>query len=328
VRFHRSGTASQPITWTSFPGEVAVFDGSARTPAVDTDRMWVQASWNVFANFEVRYGPREGIQLYKAHDNVFSHVVTHHNHTSGILVILSDRNRFEYVTTHDNYDEFNPSGRQGDDADGISISTGDGNYLLGVVSYRNSDDGIDAWRSTNTIIDGCIAFENGRGTHGNGNGFKAGGNSDPNHTLVRNSIAFHNKATGFTDNSGRYVTFANNTAFENGSYGFSFGPTATLVNNLSVDDPVGIWGDDHHHNSWNLGIDDPQFLSVDPADSEFLALSSWSAAVDAGIAMLDAPYAGSAPDLGALETSVQIAHLIGSPLQIGTSGLSLTSAMR
>jgi hypothetical protein len=313
VRFDRSGTASQPIVWASYPGEWAILDGSDQTPVVSNDRVWVQASWNVFADFEVRNGPWEGIQLYQAHDNLFSRIVTHGHHTSGVLVMLSDRNRFEYLITYDNFDRYNPSGREGDDADGISISTGDRNVLYRVVSYRNSDDGIDAWRSTNTIIDSSISFENGLGAYGNGNGIKAGGNAEANHTIVRNSIAFGNKANGFDDNDGRYVTYYNNTAFDNGGYAFAFGATATLRNNLAVGSPVGIWGNDHQHNSWNLGINDPSFASTDPDHPDFLTLVSASAAIDAGTPV-GLAYTGTAPDLGAVEHQRTIADLLGAPL--------------
>lgn len=325
VRFDRSGTANQPITWTSYPGEWAILDGSDQTPVVSGDRVWVQANWNVFANFEVRNGPSEGIQLYQAHDNLFSNIVTHGHHTSGVLVMLSNRNRFEYLTTYDNYDRYNPSGLEGDDADGISISTGDRNVLYRVIAYANSDDGIDAWRSTNTIIDSSISYDNGRGAYGNGNGIKAGGNAEANHTIVRNSIAFNNKANGFDDNDGRNITYYNNTAYGNGGYAFAFGATATLRNNLAVGSPIGIWGSDHHNNSWNLDLTDPQFTSTDPNHPDFLTLNTTSPAIDAGTPV-GLTYTGTAPDLGALEHQTQIAQLLGQPLTTTPSNDTIASA--
>ena len=328
VRFDRSGTESAPIVWTSYPGEWAVLDGSDQTPVASGHRVWVAgARWNVFANFEVRASPQEGIQLYDAHDNLFTNIVTHGNHYSGILVMQSDRNRFEYVTTYGNYDEFNQWGRQGDDADGISISSGDRNVLYRMVAYGNSDDGLDTWRSTNTVIDSSISFGNGRGAYGNGNGVKAGGNGDVVNTLVVNSIAFGNKANGFDDNTGRGVRFVNNTSFDNGGYDFAFGGDTVLRNNLAHGGAIGAWGGSHVANSWNLGIGDPAFLSTDPDDASFLALSAGSRAIDAGVDV-GLPYAGAAPDLGAIEHEQVLADVLGAPLTAAQDPAALAALGR
>ena len=297
TQFTRSGTSNQPITWTSYPGETAILDGSNQTPATSQHRVWVSnARHNVFANLEIRNSPREGIIVQDAHDNLFTHLHIHSNHYSGILNMRSDRNTYQYITTHNNYDRHNPDGRIGDDADGISISTGDSNTLYRVIAYNNSDDGIDAWRSTNTVIDSSITFANGRGSHGDGNGIKAGGNNEHNNTLVRNNIAFNNKANGFDDNSGRNITFVNNTAHNNGNYDFAFGETTTLRNNLSNNGRIGAWGTDHHHNSWNLGITDPHIGSTDPTHPNFLTLADTSPARSAGTTDLPT----TSTDLGAI----------------------------
>jgi hypothetical protein len=283
VQFTRSGTTNQPITWTSYPGETAILDGSNQTPATSQHRVWVSnARHNVFANLEIRNSPREGIIVQDAHDNLFTHLHIHGNHYSGILNMRSDRNTYQYITTHNNYDRYNPDGRIGDDADGISISTGDSNTLYRIIAYNNSDDGIDAWRSTNTTIDSSIAFNNGRGSHGDGNGIKAGGNNEHNNTLVRNNIAFNNKANGFDYNSGRNITFVNNTAYNNGRYDYAFGDTTTLRNNLSINGRIGAWGGTHNHNSWNLDITNPNLTSTDPTHPHFLTLTDTSPARNAG----------------------------------------------
>ena len=306
VAFTRSGTNNQPITWTSYPGETAILDGSNQTPVDSNDRVWVtNVRHNVFANLEIRNSPREGIILQNSHDNLFTHLEVHSNHYSGILVIQSDRNRFQYLTTHNNYDQHNPDGRIGDDADGISISTGDANVLYRVIAYNNSDDGIDAWRSTNTIIDSSVSFDNGRGSHGDGNGFKAGGNADDNRTIVRNSLAFNNRSNGFDDNNGRNITYVNNTAHANGGYDYAFGDTATLRNNLSLNGSIGIWGSDHHYNNWNLGITDARVISTDPQNPDFLALQTDSPARNAGTTT----HGTTSTDLGAIPYGQTIASI-------------------
>ena len=309
VKFTRSGTASAPIVWASYPGEWAILDGSNQEPAVSTHRMWVDgASWNVFANFEVRNGPRQGIFVINANDNVFHGLVSHGHHGSGVQNYSGNRNRYEYVVAYDNFDVIHVDGESGQDADGIGLSSGDGNVLYRVVTYFNSDDGIDAWKSTNTVIDGAVAFDNGRGSHGNGNGIKAGGGID-NYTIVQNSLAFHNKAVGITNNSGRYMWFYNNTSFDNVGPAFVAGATVVLRNNIGLGSRLSISGADSSHNTWDLGITDARFVSTDPAHEQFLSLRIDSPAVDAGV-NVGLASADGAPDLGALAYLDTIADLL------------------
>lgn len=308
VKFTTSGTSSAPIVWASYPGETAIFDGSDRRPALDSDRIWVEgASWNVFANFEVRNGPRQGIYVHSgSNDNFFTGLVVHGNNGSGIQNANSNRNRYEYLTIYDNFDQVNTRGETGQDADGIGMSSGDGNVISHVVSFRNSDDGIDAWKSTNTIIEYSVSHSNGRGSHGNGNGIKAGGGGHDNRTIVRNSIAFNNKAVGFTQNSGRNIQFLNNTAFNNGNYAFLGHDTVTFKNNLAIGGTLMLSSSTQQNNSWNLNISDPRIASQDPSSPDFLALRADSPAIDAGVDV-GLEYSGSAPDLGALQYGVTIA---------------------
>lgn len=320
VNFTASGTASQPIVWASYPGEWAIFDGSGLAKGSASDRMWVDgADFNVFANFEVRNGPRQGIYVINgANDNLFTGLVVHSNNGSGIQNANSHRNRYEYLTVHDNFDEVNIKGQVGQDADGIGISSGDRNVISHVLSYRNSDDGIDAWKSTNTLIEYSVSHSNGRGSHGNGNGFKAGGGVD-NYTIVRHSVAFNNKAVGFTSNSGRHITFVNNTAFNNGQYAFLGHNTITFRNNIAAGGVAMVTSSTQERNSWNLGISDPRFVSTDPASAGFLALRSDSPAIDAGVSA-GYEYSGSAPDLGALEHGARIASLVGPSSAVSSGG--------
>lgn len=310
VRFTNSGTSSEPIVWTSAPGAWAVFDGSGHTPITSSAKFNVAgASHNVFMNLEVANGPQEGIYVNGSHDNVFRNIITHGHQYSGIGNINSDRNLYEDITTYDNFDDRNPRGLYGDDADGIALSSGDSNVVRHVVAYENSDDGIDAWKSTNTVIEYVVSYRNGRGSHGNGNGIKAGGgNGHQNDTIVRHSIAFDNKSNGFDDNSGRGITFENNTAFGNGGYSFMGGSTTSRRNNIAVGGSVGQWGAMDSNNSWDLGIGDPQFVSTDPGSAEFLTLEPGSPAIGVGT--------GGA-DLGAITASSTFADLIGTDL-LGT----------
>lgn len=58
---------------------------------------------------------------------------------------------------------------------------------------------------------------------------------------------------------------------------------------------------DDQYNSWNLGISDVDFKSVNPHSDCFLQPAENSQAVDAGVD-IGYKYTGEAPDLGAFET--------------------------
>lgn len=304
----KSGTSSRPIVWASYPGERAILDGSDKVQGRDTDGLWVNGNFNIVANLTVRNAPKQGIIVFGS-DNLITGVVSHSNGHVGIQNYKGNRNRFEYLTVYDNYDRQNARNQPGQDADGLQILSGDRTVVSHVVSYNNSDDGIDAWKSTNTIIEYSVSYNNGRGTYGNGNGFKAGGPVD-NRNIVRNSIAFNNRSRGFTDNAGRNITFINNTAFNNQGVAYQGGSTTTFKNNLAIGGPLDVSGAKQDHNSWNLGITNARVLSTDPTNSNFLSLAADSPAIDAG-ADAGYPYNGRAPDLGALEYGVTIADLLG-----------------
>lgn len=320
ISFKTSGTASQPIVWASYPGETAILDGSDQARGSSQHRVWVDGvSYNHFVNLEVRNGPQQGIFVRNANDNLFHGIVTHGNNGSGIQNYSGNRNRYEYIVTYDNFDTVTSNGKIGDDADGIGISSGDSNVISHVISYYNSDDGIDAWRSTNTLIEYSISYDNGRGAHGNGNGFKLGGNSEANYTVARFNIAFGNKATGFSQNTGRYVTLYNNTAFDNAAYSFDVGNTVTLRNNIAIGGRLNvIGGADSRSNSWDLGISDPRFVSTDRNSDGFLALRADSPAVGAGTDV-GLPFGGRAPDLGAVQYGATLASALGLPSLLASS---------
>ena len=304
VEFRSSGTPSAPIVVESYPGECAIFDGSGLGT---WDRLTLEGVSNmILRNVVLRNSRSEGLLLSRSHSNVISNVRTYGNHLSGITNIHGNDNLFTRVIMHDN------NGRV-DDADGISISSGNGNRIDRCIAFRNSDDGVDTWLSTNTIVERCIAFHNGVGG-GDGNGFKAGGQGATVNTVVRYSIAFANYANGFDNNTGRNVRFDHNTAYANHGTGF-FGSFSTVRNNLAIANGVPWAGIDssQSHNSWNLGISSHQVLSTSWTHADFLSLRPSSEAIDAG-ADIGLPYTGSAPDLGALPLGQSIASFIGASL--------------
>lgn len=308
VSFQRSGTAANPIVFESYPGECAILDGSGNQDYQNV--RFEGANYNVFRNFVVRNNRAQGIQLIGASDNDISHVRTHGNGLSGIQNVSGDRNHFSYFITHDNSD-----GSTGN-ADGIGLSAGRDHRIDHCVAYRNSDDGVDSWLSVNTVIEKCVSFENGY-QGGDGNGFKLGGRSQTVNTIIRYSISFGNKVEGFNYNSGSNVTLEHNTSYGNGMYGYIIA-NGRLRNNLGFADAKRIWEDDggnqQQTNSWNVGVNDPRFLSTDPTSPNFLALSDTSSAIGKG-SDIGLPFDGSAPDLGAIPHGQTIESFLGVPLR-------------
>lgn len=295
ANFTRSGTAGAPIIFESHPEECAILDGGGaeRGAGLRFDGV----SRNIIRNFVVRNSPDYGLFMYESHNNLVSNLMVHNNGESGILSMLGNGNVFSYLISYRNHDQ--PDGQ---DADGISISSGDNNHIHSCITFGNSDDGVDTWRSTNTLVERCISFHNGF-LGGDGNGFKAGGIKPAAFTVVRQSIAFDNRTDGFNYNQAREVTFDNNTAFANGQYGFVLSG-GVARNNLSFDNRLEDWAPYttdalQQKNSWNLNLRRSPFASTSQDSTDFLSLDANSPAVAAGIP-LGLPYTGAAPDLGAL----------------------------
>ncbi len=307
VAFRTSGTEAAPIVFESAPGECAVLDGIGggtyeRVILEDVRHM-------VFRNFVVRNSRYQGVFLVRSSDNVISHVRSHDNVGSGFGVLDGHRNVLRYVAAHDN---FNPP--YGGDADGISISRGEGNRIEHCMAYRNSDDGVDTWLSTYTAIESCASFDNGW-QGGDGNGFKAGGQGVTTHTTIRYSVAFGNKVNGFDWNTSPGVVFEQNTAYANGGSGF-VGSGGTIRNNLAFGNGRAVSGTSSQTtNSWNVGLSDPAFASTSRGSDGFLALSAGSGAIEAGTP-IGLPYDGARPDLGALPYGETLATSLGVQLSL------------
>ena len=288
VEITTSGTENEPIVFESYPGECAVLDGAS---APEGQRVTLDGVRHVvLRNFVVRNSPAEGIYLIDSSDNVLSNLELHDNYYSGITLLDGDRNLISHVISHDNVDA------SGGDADGISISSGNRNHVAYCVVYGNSDDGVDTWRSTDTLVERCIAFRNGDG-NGDGMGFKAGGDPPASGTVVRDSIAFDNRSNGFDYNGGRAVVFEHNTSFGNDGYGF-VATNAVLRANLALGNESGAWyGEvgrgESAGNSWQENIGASALAAREPGVRDFLRL------------------AAEAPDVGALDEGQTIGQAFG-----------------
>ena len=318
--FTVDGRKDARITIMSYPGERAIIDGGDRHwsdyGGISSPELFkISADYYTIQDLTFRNGAGRGLYL-KGNHTVVRNVKTYNHHSDGIYG-LGSYLVFEDIVSHSNYSEQNG----GDSADGIKLAYGAHNTVRNFLAYNNSDDGIDIYCTTNTLVEHSVSHSNGRGHSGDGNGYKLGCRHNPNNkNTVRYNVAYKNRANNFDSNSSGGVTMLHNTSWKAGKIGFvayapaSSGRTPNVVkNNLSYQDAQikGMSRDDKQsYNTWNLGLKDPNFVSLDPRSSSFLKLSRDSGAVDAGSKM-SLPYAGAAPDLGALEYGESVAGLLG-----------------
>src|SRR5690606_33397021 len=169
----------------------------------------------VFQNLTIRYAAGRGMELEGDH-HVVRDVVSHGNHSDGIY-IEGSYNLVEDVVSFDNFSYSN----DGDSADGVKVDSGTGNVLRRGVVYENSDDGIDLWDSTDTLVEFSVSYRNGRGSTGNGQGLKMStGRPADSRNVIRYNVAFETRAHNFTDNAGGGLLLYNNTSCAAGRAGF------------------------------------------------------------------------------------------------------------
>jgi parallel beta-helix repeat protein len=309
IIFRTSGTSSSPITYEAYAKEKVVFDGSLASWSDEfTPLLRVDGSWNILRNIEERYAPGCGI-LVSGADCALDHVEAHHNRGYGLNTI-GDRCKFLYCIAHDNIDpQATPPGSDGDGMGASSPSSG--NYFLGCLAYGNSDDGIDVWGANDTLIEKCVAHSNGL-LQGDGNGFKLGIGTG---NRAKKCVAYNNRASGFILDGATLGVADHCTAWANGDVlqpdkpvgmfvGFqNWGNNeATYSNNIGTFNKHEVATPTQISNSWNLGITDPGFISIDSASPDFLSLRA------------DSPCRGKASDgtdIGALQYGEKISDLLG-----------------
>lgn len=354
VLFHKSGTSEENrIRYFAFPGERPVLEFENLNIQPDpnyTTGVVVTGAWLHLKGFEIRnvpmntrsntgLGVRDG-----AHDDIFEQLDIHHNFGSGMFIhTTTGGHRVINCDSHDNYDPFSHQG-DGENADGFGVhyqETGAPTVFIGCRAWWNSDDGWDfISQEVPVVVEDSWAYghgyiDSGNGTAGNGNGFKIGSSKTGIRHVVRNCLAWGNRASGFYANhsSGGNDWF-NNTSYDNGTQ-FNMlastwdangnrtdgvilmGELAHLMrNNVGYpNDNTNMQGVDSEWNSWDLGLvpSDADFVSLSdegmlgprqPDGSlpnlDFLKLRAGSALIDAGTDV-GLPFQGAAPDLGAEE---------------------------
>jgi len=351
--------------------------GSER-PVLDFSSMAFSSS-NRGINLSGNYWHIKGLDIYKAGDNgmytsgsynIVELCVFHENRDGGCQVGGgASYNQYINCDSYSNYDSTGNSATAGGNADGFApkMDVGTGNYFYGCRSWQNSDDGWDGYMRPSdditTTIENCWSFMNGYLKDGvttypsmNGNGIKMGGSDNTPHTLrhnmiVKNCLAFLNKAKGFDQNNNvGSMTLLNCTSYNNGigtsggAYNFSTPLTLALAKILTVENcisyvytksPGYTFGTQTSPvfaaDSWLSPFADAtaaDFISIDTTgvrgprkadgslpEINFMHLARGSQFINTGT-NVGLPFNGSAPDLGCFESNYPTSVANGNDMKI------------
>jgi MYXO-CTERM domain-containing protein len=311
INFTKSGTATNPINYFAYPGEIAVFDFTNMIISTTgyTHGFVINASYLHFKGLEIRYVPmntfsNNGVDVLSGGNDTFELLNMHHNSGNGIFIGSKSAGGHLLLNcdAHDNYDATSSQG-QGQNADGFGVhyqTTGASTTIRGCRSWWNSDDGYDLINQEVPVtVENSWAFGNGYAmygtfnpTDGNGNGFKMGSSATGIRHLVQNNVAWKNKASGFYANhSTGGNTWYNNTSFMNGTqYNMLASPagmpdtTITLTGSLAhiMRNNIGypnkntnMTGVDTMFNTWDLNIT--------PAAKDFAGVTDPSVSPGTGV---------------------------------------------
>lgn len=175
VSVNKQGTAAKPIVIIGYPGEKVILDFhkvayGTRGLTIHANALYVHVkdltiAWSGKNNLycEGSYCLFENLDIYGSAD-------------TGCQMKKGGNNVIKNVDSHDNFDYeegFAPSKGQngpanfGGNADGFADKqfTGAGNHYIGCRAWNNSDDGWDFFQrvsTSNTIIENCICYQNGK----------------------------------------------------------------------------------------------------------------------------------------------------------------------
>lgn len=277
----QDGTATNPIIYEAYPGHTVIIDGSGITPGVGTTRyVNMSGSWQKLRGVTVQNMPEYGIYINGNHNVIDGCTITG-NRLSGIICYTSGSgpwtaasfNTIMNCWVHHNSDVGLTGGNynNGGNADGIAPSRGQNNAVLHNLVEYNSDDGIDSWISWGTKIQYNIVRNNGLGI-GNGNGIKAGGNSQGKNAIVDHNLVYNNLSVGIDYNTGINVSMISNTTYGNAT-GYGFGSDTINQRNVSKSDTAVKYGTGiATRNSWGI-TGTLTLLSTTEGDADFLQVT-------------------------------------------------------
>jgi hypothetical protein len=334
ITIAKSGTINDSCYLVAFDNEKPVLDFTGN--AFGKRGMYLSGSFWKIKGFELKYAGDNALFIAGG-NNTIEQCSFHDNKDSGLQIGSGAHDN--KVINCDSY--FNADPTDYGDADGFAckLDVGSNNYFYGCRSWLNCDDGWDGYMRGNddvsTTLENCWTWSNGyfkdgtdAGASANGNGFKVGGSDDKklkhNFTLI-NCLAFYNKAKGFDQNSNMgSMFFYNCSAYGNVGYDYSVTTKIASGKKAEIKNCVLFNGKKslasfviQQSNSWDskFTVDASDFISVDttgisgPRQSDgslpeinFMHLAHGSDLINAGI-NLGFPFFGTAPDLGAFETS-------------------------
>ena len=250
-----NGTADAMIYIIADPeaGSRPVFDFGGKCAG-----MILAGDYWYFQGFDVTRSAdaQKGIQVSGNH-NILDRIKAYKNGNTGIQIsryLGTDQfNQWPAHNTILNCSSYLNADKGYEDADGFAakLTVGQGNVFDGCIAAYNADDGWDLFAKVQSgsigvvTIQNCVAFkngyildENGREINaGNGNGFKMGGYSMPGAHVLKNSVAFANKAKGIDSNSCPDIKVYSSTTFDNERYNVAF-YTNTAVNTAFAADGI------------------------------------------------------------------------------------------
>lgn len=339
ISISKSGYENSKYYLFSYPGERPVLDFFSQSQG--PKGISLKADFWHIKGFDIRGAGDNGMQISAGSFNTIEFCIFYENRDTGLQLDNGASNN--KVINCDSYYNADPSDYG--DADGFApkLTVGTGNYFYGCRAWENCDDGWDGYMrgatDVTTTLENCWTFKNGYlkdgtdpGSQANGNGFKMGGGDNSNsqhlmhHFILKNCLAFENKAKGFDQNNNDgSMTLYNCTGLNNKTADYRIqrqvnpGQTVTVVNCVSLNGKAefGTFVV-QQTNSWQspFVVTQDDFVSIDTTgirgprkedgslpDIKFMQLASGSDLIDAGT-NVGLTFNESAPDLGAFEFDI------------------------
>lgn len=166
---NKQGTASKYIVISGYPREKAVLDFhkvpyGTRGITVHANSLYVHIK-----DLSIAYSGKNNLYCEGSYC-LFERLDIYGSADTGCQMKNGGNNVIKNVDSHDNFDYKTMSGTTanfGGNADGFADKqfSGAGNHYIGCRAWNNSDDGWDFFQrisSTNTIIENCVCYQNGR----------------------------------------------------------------------------------------------------------------------------------------------------------------------
>lgn len=340
ISISKSGTGTSKYYLFVYPGdERPILDFSSMSVSGSNRGVTLSGSYWYIKGLRIKGAGDNGINISGGY-NTIEFCDFYENRDGGCqLGGGAHDNRIINCDSYYNADYGPGTTTNGGNADGFSpkLDVGTNNYFYGCRAWLNSDDGWDGYLrpsdGVTTTLENCWTWKNGYLKDGvtttssmNGNGFKLGGSDtkDLRHNfIVKNCLAFNNKANGFDQNSNvGSITIYNGTSANNGGKNIYLNSNVTMpagsvftVKNTIAYGSTGTSirsGTVLSNNQFSAvaaafvsvdstGVTAPRKADGSLPDITFMHLANGSSYIDAGV-NVGLPYNGLAPDLGCFET--------------------------